>query len=247
MSSLIFYTDAAQALVATDTLAVSNNGEPFKFTTKAILVPHLHLVLCVTGAHGMLGRWFVQVNDWTEVRDLDHLNYHTPNQLNSLWREYHDEIAVPEGATVTIYHIGFSLEARVIHAYAYRSTNQFRSELLPYGLAVKPECPVLDHYELPTDIRRMMDTQRTIEAVRPPHERVYIGGEIQIHHLTMDGCSIYSLGRFEDYEQHEQSMYENFRPNPQNRLGLDCQTLNSQKFSGKLLPIVVHDIPHLQE
>ncbi len=31
MSSLIFYTDEAQALIVTDTLAVTDNGEPLSF------------------------------------------------------------------------------------------------------------------------------------------------------------------------------------------------------------------------
>ncbi len=39
MSSLIFYTDEAQALIVTDTLAVTDNGEPLSFVSKAGYIP----------------------------------------------------------------------------------------------------------------------------------------------------------------------------------------------------------------
>jgi hypothetical protein len=50
MSSLIFFTDSEQALIATDTLAVSPDGQPLKFTTKAFALPHLRMVIAGTGA-----------------------------------------------------------------------------------------------------------------------------------------------------------------------------------------------------
>jgi hypothetical protein len=189
---------------------VSENGEPFKFTTKAILVPHLHLLVCATGAHGMLSQWFVQVNDWMVVKDVDHLDDHTPHNLALLWRKYHEEIAVPENATVTLYHFGLSEADKVIHGYTYRSTEQFRSQPLPYGLGVKPECPIPPAYDLPRDIKPMMDAQRSIQEVLPAQERIYIGGEIQLYHLTMESCNFYTLGRFEDYPLHEHAIYANF-------------------------------------
>lgn len=39
MSSLIFYTDEAQALIVTDTLAVTDNGEPLSFVSKQVTSP----------------------------------------------------------------------------------------------------------------------------------------------------------------------------------------------------------------
>ena len=49
MSSLIFYTDPEQVLVATDTLAVSSDGKPFIFTSKALYIPHLKTIIAGTG------------------------------------------------------------------------------------------------------------------------------------------------------------------------------------------------------
>ncbi|SRR5712691_2369605 len=211
MSSLIFYTDEQQALVATDTLAMSYDGKPFLYTTKAILVPHLHLLVCTTGVSGILTRWFLQINDGMLVRDVDHLNVHTPHTLDVLWRAYKEELAIPDDVTGTVYYFGFSVTERVIHAYAYRSVHQFRSETIPYGVGTRPVLPVAGTYDVPKDIKKMMDAQRAFQATRPREERVSIGGEIQIHHLTAKGCNVYTLDRFDDYEADERAIYENFR------------------------------------
>ena len=45
MSSLIFYTDEAQALIVTDTLAVTDNGEPLSFVSKAGYIPQLRTII----------------------------------------------------------------------------------------------------------------------------------------------------------------------------------------------------------
>lgn len=211
MSSLIFHTEAEQVIVATDTLATSPDGEPFMFTTKAFIVPHLQMIMCGTGAGGFLGKWFIQVNDRLVVRDIDNLDYHTPKTLAAFWHKHQEEFSTPSKLTTTVYHFGFSEEDGLIHSYAYRSANSFQSERFSqYGIGVKPECQVLEGYELPTDIKRMMDEQRAIQASRPKDERVYIGGKILIHHLTKFGFSVYTLDRFEDYESTEQAIYENF-------------------------------------
>jgi len=212
MSSLIFHTDEVQAFVATDTLATSNNGEPFMFTTKSFIVPHLQMIMCGTGVGGFLGRWFIEVNDRMIVRDVDHLNNHTPDNLAAFWRGYKQEITVPDNLTTTVYHFGFAEEDGLIHSYAYRSKNNFKPEALQYCVAAKPECRMSEGYEFPADIKKMMDEQRAIQATRPKNERIYIGGKILIHHLTKLGYSVYTLDEFEDFEADQSAIYDNFRP-----------------------------------
>ena len=211
MSSLIFHTDPEQVLVATDTLATSPDGEPFMFTTKAFIVPHLQIIMAGTGVGGFLGKWFIQVNDRMVVRDVDHLDYHTPKTLDAIWRGHKEEFPIPDNLTTTVYHFGFSDEDGLIHSYAYRSASNFQSERFSqYGIGVKPECQVPEGYELPTDIKKMMDEQRATEASRPKDQRIYIGGKILIHHLTKFGFSVFRLDEFEDYAANEQAIYENF-------------------------------------
>ncbi len=135
MSSLIFHTEETQVLIATDTLATSPDGRPFKFTTKAFPVPHLKMLIAGTGAGGFLDRWLVQINDRMLVRDIDHLDLHTPRNLAEIWSRYKEEFpSFPDGCTTTVYHFGFSQATEVIHAYAYRSERGFTSERLGYGL-----------------------------------------------------------------------------------------------------------------
>jgi hypothetical protein len=210
MSSLIFHTDESQAYVATDTLGVSTDGRPLTFTTKAFIVPHLKLIVAGTGAGRFLGKWFVHINDHMIVRGIDHLDHHAPNVLATIWPGHQQEHSFQD-VTATIYHFGFSEVTGMIHSFAYRSTNNFRSERIPYGIGAKPECAFRENCAFPSDIRKLMDEQRTIQASQPKEKRIYIGGEIQIHHLMKDRFHVHTLDRFEDYARDEAAIYDNFR------------------------------------
>ena len=220
MSSLIFHTEQNQVMIATDTLATSPDGRPFKFTTKAFfLLPHLRMIIAGTGAGGFLGRWFIRVNDNLVVRGIDNLDYHAPGSLTAIWRGYKQEVSVPNNVTATVYHFGFSETSDLIHSFAYRSANDFASERLGYGLGMKPEFPAPDGYQLPNDFKSMMDQQRSIQASKPKSETVYVGGEIQIHHLVPEGIQVYTLDRFEDFESDEAAIYQNFDTSTQKTPG----------------------------
>lgn len=213
MSSLIFATDSEQAFVATDTLAVSYNGEPSFFTTKAFIVPHLRMIVAGTGVTGLISNWFVQVAHGMVVRGIEHLDYHTPDNLNRIWKNMKEEFPIPDNLTTTIYHFGFSEEDELIKSYAYRSINNFDSDPIIYGLGVKPECTVPENYQLPFNIPAMMQEQREIQALQPKESRLYIGGEIQITHLTKDGFNSYCLCKFDDYDADEEAIYLNYGQN----------------------------------
>lgn len=210
MSSLIFLTDQTQAFVATDTLAVSLDGEPFMFTTKAFSIPHLKMIICGTGAGGFLGKWFIQVNDRMIVKGIDNLDFHTPKILSELWDSYKKEFSLTDKLTTTVYHFGFSEEDGLIHTFAYRSTANFKSETLGCGIGCKPECSLPEDYEFPRDIKKMIDEQRSIQLDKPKDERIYIGGEIQIHHLTNNGINIYTLAKFDNYSDVEKEIFSNY-------------------------------------
>ncbi|HEY45891.1 MAG TPA: hypothetical protein G4O14_03795 [Anaerolineae bacterium] len=210
MSSLIFVTEPEQVLTGTDTLATSPVGEPAFFTTKAFIVPHLNMIMCGTGMGGFLGKWFIEVNDRMLVRGIDNLDYHTPERLLDLWLDFKTCNSVPDNLTTTIYHFGFSEEDRLIHSYAYRSVSKFSSESLTYGMGIKPECISTEGLEFPGDIRKIMDEQRLLQQSRPKDERIYIGGEIQIHHLTREGFVVYVLDQFEDFEVIQNAMFDSY-------------------------------------
>ena len=62
MSSLIFQTEEQQVFVATDTWAVTRDGMPITFTSKALILPHLRMIVAGTGSGGFLDQWFVYIN-----------------------------------------------------------------------------------------------------------------------------------------------------------------------------------------
>ncbi len=149
------------------------------FTTKAFAVPHLKMIVCGIGAGGFLGKWFVQINDQMIVKGIDNLDFHTPKILSELWSSHKEKFS--ESQTTTVYHFGFSEEDGFVHTYAYRSTGNFKSEALGYGMGITPECTLLRKDVVLADIKKMMDEQRIIQTSKPKDERIFIGGEVQIH------------------------------------------------------------------
>ncbi|MFA7405105.1 MAG: hypothetical protein WC007_14005 [Pelobacteraceae bacterium] len=218
MSSLIFYTDETQALIATDTLATSDKicGAPFKFTTKAFIIPHLRTVIAGIGQGGFCGRWFVHINDWMVANEINSLNIHAPHSLALLWSSYKKEFTIPDHATVKIFHFGFSEENMLINSYLYSSVKNFESEAIPYGLFGKPEFNVHVSSELdkpPKDFKFMMDSQRELQSSEAKENRVYIGGEIQLIRLDKNGFAVSYPGKFDDYSADEAAIYQNYSNN----------------------------------
>jgi len=208
VSSLIFFTDKDNAVVATDTLVVTPDGEPLLFTSKAIHLPHLRVIIAGTGLGGFATEWALKINDKLIVNGLNNLDYHTPNCLRELWTKFKSELQFGESITTTVYQFGFSQIDGNIAAFAYRSTNNFESEELTYGMRAKPECAFPeDGFSVIDAIPRMMRNQREIQDEGPKDERLYIGGEIQVLYLTRDGCKSFKLGEFDDIEHVQHEMF----------------------------------------
>jgi len=204
MSSLIFETSKKRAFVATDTLAVALGGKPVRFTNKAIFLPHIRTIIAVTGFAGILTRWSLFINDHLSSRGIEHLNGLAPAALSSIWKAFIEDFPCLAGSmiTTTVYHFGFSETEDFIRSFAYRSTSDFQSDPLPYGIALKPECDV----PLTGDLKKVMESQRAIQGALPEDERLHIGGEIIVYDLREGGCLISTLDRFDDYDEMEIAM-----------------------------------------
>ncbi|OCH38523.1 hypothetical protein [Aliivibrio fischeri] len=209
MSSLIFYTQPDAAVVATDTLAVSPDGSPFSFCTKAGYIPNLKTIIAGTGAGGFSSQWLLHASTRMVVRGIHNLDFHTPKRLRELWETYKKEYSLTDDSTTTVYQFGISEESGEVVSFAYRSTNNFQSEPLQFGTGVKPACTVLEGNLLDI-IPDMMAEQRKNEAEKPHSERVYIGGEIIALILTKEGCNHIKIGEFEDFVADEKAVFENF-------------------------------------
>lgn len=196
MSSLLYYTTGRDILVAMDTLAVCEEGEPLLFTTKFYPVPHLGGLICGTGLGAFVAAWFVRVNTGQVAEDLVQLDLHAPRVLRELARTpaYKDLFATH---TVTIYHLGFPAAGGPPCIFAYRSERGFASERLPVGgLTLKPWIDLPAPWEFPRDFARAMQLQREGESQKPTEKRVHIGGDIFVCHLTAAGMVIHRFASF---------------------------------------------------
>jgi hypothetical protein len=211
MSSLIFYTDPDQAVVVTDTLATNPEGSPYMFTSKALYLPHLKTIVAGTGFGGFSGAWVIEANNRMVVRGVENLNFHAPNTLREMWDDQRTRHSLDELWTTTVYHFGLSEESGKVMGFAYRSTNNFTSEPIPFGLYAKPECTsppegvnLFDHFQ------SMMNDQRATQAAKPAGARVFIGGEAVAIHLTSKECTFRSLFEFPDSKSDREQIFRTF-------------------------------------
>ncbi len=208
MSSLIFHTDPSHALVATDTLAVKPDGTPQMFCSKATFLPHMKTIIAGTGLGGFANDWANYVNNRLIVAGLRNLDYHTPEGLRTLWSSAKERDDFPDSITTTVYQIGVSEDDKEVCAYAYRSINNFVSEPLGHGTRAKPECVFPTEGHLLQHLHPMMLEQRSIQDAKPPEERLYIGGECVVMHLTKETCVTATLFRFDDHAEQLGEMFK---------------------------------------
>jgi hypothetical protein len=210
MSSLIFYTQEDAAVVVTDTLAVSaddsGNLRPAFFTSKALYIPHLRMIIAGTGIGSVLDRWFLKINTSMLVSGVEQLDTHTPRNLALIWDEIQAELGALDGKTTTIYHFGISEDAGQITSFAYRSANRFESEPIGYGCGTKPACSVpegnfLEHIETV-----MLEQQRS-EEQRPAKERLHIGGHGVAIMLTAKECVHWCALEFPNFREQAEEAY----------------------------------------
>ncbi|SUD43817.1 Uncharacterised protein [Pseudomonas fluorescens] len=139
MSSLLFYTDENEAIVVTDTLLHYSVDTPPGFASKAISIPHIHMIIAGTGSALLFNRWIGLVNNQGFALNVDSVNAHATQELQALWSELNSHVPALQDQTATIYHFGVSDDSGKVHGFAYRSGSDFKSERLDYGLGVKPE------------------------------------------------------------------------------------------------------------
>ena len=192
-------------MVATDTITTAPEvNAPNMYTTKAMFLPHLRILIAGTGCLSFLSNWILSVNTGAIVRDIDNLNIHAPEFLNKIWRDMYNDVGTTVNSA-TIYHFGFSTENK-LNCYAYRSTNDFTSEKIAYGAYIKPEVNVSSEFTLPENIRDIMDEQIKQENMSHKNNKILIGGEIILYTLRQNDFLITIHDRFENYSENLESM-----------------------------------------
>ena len=142
----------------------------------------------------------MMANNRMVLSGICNLDFHTPQILRDRWAKFKVDGSMPDHVTTTVYHFGFSEEDETMNAYAYRSTNDFRSERIEYGYGLKPACEIPKDLSLMEALPGMMRKQRETENAKPVSERLFIGGECIAIHLTKESCSIASVFKFDDFE-----------------------------------------------
>ncbi len=155
------------------------------------------------------GDWAMFVNNRMVLSGIQNLNHHTPTALRRRWEEYKQEFDLSEDMTATVYQFGFTEDSDEMVGFAYRSSNAFESEPRQYGYGIKPDCSIPQDGSLVENLPAMMNEQRLIQNTKPEHERLYIGGQAIGMHLTRDGCNIFQLFEFDDYEDHLEQIMSN--------------------------------------
>lgn len=181
------------------------------FCSKAIYLPHMRTIIAGTGLGMFAGDWANYVNNRLIVAGLRNLDHHTPDGLRTLWTHAKERDDIPNSITTTVYQIGVSEDDGEVRAFAYRSTNDFESEPLGHGTRAKPECAFPSEGHLLHHLQPMMIEQRAIQDAKPPDDRLYIGGECVVMHLTKETCAISTLFRFEDYANQLAEIFGRFQ------------------------------------
>lgn len=199
MTALNFLIQKHQACFAIDTLSVTaDERQPLCFLTKFIVLPHLATAVAGTGHGSLIQEWMHFVRSNLVARDVEHLNQYVPDVLKEIANR-HPEL---EEITATIYHFGYSEHRQTYTGYAYRSTNNWASEELPYGVGVKPQIKIEieENFELPGKFVEIMLAQQEADSLLPKSERVGIGGEINFVHMAQGAFNISTCHRFANYE-----------------------------------------------
>ncbi|MBL6080779.1 hypothetical protein JMJ56_22440 [Belnapia sp. T18] len=209
MTALNWVLQEDQVTVACDTLVSSATDMlPVRFISKVFPIHHARTLLAGTGSELALMRALSVVISGALCRHVVDVDRALTAVLPGVVQE------LPESITSTIYIFGWDEDQRQMRGHAYRSPNGFASELLRYGLGIKPQVDVstgsIEPFE-PFFIDIVM-RQREEDEQKPLAKRVGIGGEIILFQMTEDELTAKTIHRFADYP-HQFNLAAN-RPAP---------------------------------
>lgn len=190
-----------QVVIVTDTLATLPSGESHLLVTKCTAVPHLDLVVAFTGIAQLGHRWAHRLQTATLARNIDLLDHLVAPSLREINAGLNEEFGEPPG-TSTVYHFGFSEDRQEYVGYAYRSENDFASELMEPSFRVKPQ-PMGD-ITTPNELDELVQLGirlRSEQEALPSGSRVYIGGDLIMTVLSDRAIYVSRVFRFDDFEE----------------------------------------------
>lgn len=203
MSSIVFDVSPGGALVAVDTMCTDANGAFRYHVSKAFAVPHLNLVVAVTGWLDLAERFVAALNRCGFV-EHDEVALHASDILAEIWKDRHAGLGEPSAGsnpdivTSTIFQFGYSASRGAFEVVQYASGDDFRPQRATDVAAHKPPAPLVGEPEQgDAEIVRIMRSQRLHEQRKPPEGRVHIGGSILVFVIDHRGIAIQRIHTFD--------------------------------------------------
>lgn len=203
MTALVFALQTDQVCVAMDTLVFgADDHMPLAFQRKFLSIPDTDLLVAGTGHAGFVTGWFDQLQTLARLGDVDDVGFIAQSMLKASA----DAVGGLGPLTTTIYHFGYSRSEGQYVGYAYRSTADFRSERLPYGLGFKPQVPVpaTENIQFPDFMIDIVVRQQEHDRSQPIQHQLGIGGEIEFVVLSDRATRVKTVHRFISYESERQ-------------------------------------------
>jgi len=209
MSLLMFLHDPDGIVVVTDTLATSPDGTPSFLKTKAFPIPHLQMVVAMTGLANLGEKLIDRLYTSMLARDIDMAAQHTPGILAALT----DDLAAQFGpfvGTSTIYYFGYSRQHGQYVRYVFRSADSFRPEFYTeagFGVKPHPNGP----FEPPATFPEMValaERIRAEQATVPLDSRIHIGGQLILTVLRDQQITTLQIHEFADVERQWHQMHD---------------------------------------
>jgi len=231
LTALLFGLGKESVWLALDSLACSKGGAPLKYVVKVFPFPHLNLVMCGTGDMNIILDWFVALNAYYYGQSgrhlgLPHVNDGAPAVLSGIALKYEH---LKAGST-TIYHFGFDETEKRFRGFAFRSTNEFAMDEIPYGLGAKPFgeelAPLLYGSGGPPTVNsiiRVMEEQKRRDEALPAEDRVGVGGEIHLLTMSENRQTLWACHRFKDRATMFDEILEGLRDTKQTPQGSETQ------------------------
>lgn len=197
----MFHQETDSVLIITDTLATTPDGEPMMFQSKAWALPHLNMVVAVTGTADVGERWTARISGGAVARDIDDVAGFAQAELQAI----SDELITEHGniGTTTIYHFGFPTGADKVVRHTFRSTSRYKPELtLEPGFGVKPP-PETFELHAPDDIDGLVNLATRIREENNSgltSKTIWIGGELYGMLVRNWQSQTFRMHRFDDYE-----------------------------------------------
>ena len=200
MSLLNWQLAPEHVTVVSDTLVTDFDGKPLKHVSKIATLPHMDMMIGLTGFSDVLVRWNSVLSSWAPGASIDDLDDYAAEVLPLIWSDL-----FPEGCDLltTVRHWGWSPKEGRFVGRSFRSPNGFAPEVMPDAWAFSPD-PRPDHLETVVDsFERVIEVcrgQQEHGLAQPEGEKVYIGGRLIFHSLMRSeaGAVVASSYRVED-------------------------------------------------